>query len=244
MEFIQTSSFKLASYSRGDKDSSRLALVLPGRLDTKDYAHMRNQVEYFADKGFYGLSFDPPGTWESPGDITAFTTTNYLKAVNEVIEHFGNRKTVLFGHSRGGAVAMLTSTNPAVERIAMIMATYGKPSSPSAKAVEQGFELELRDLPPGTSKTTEKRKFELPLSYFKDGEQYHPREVLNSFIKPKLLIYGTEDAFTPVERVKEVYAEITGQKMIYELHSEHDYRYHPELFKEINTVMEKFLNLQ
>ena len=45
MNFVQTKGFKLAIYSKGNPKSKKLALVLPGKLDTKDYAHMKSHVE-------------------------------------------------------------------------------------------------------------------------------------------------------------------------------------------------------
>lgn len=101
-KLIKTESFNLAVYQKGSPDSKKLALVLPGRLDTKDYPHMRSHVDFLASKGYLALSFDPPGSWESEGDISLYLTTNYLKAVKELINHFGNKPTLLIGHSRGG----------------------------------------------------------------------------------------------------------------------------------------------
>ena len=69
MNLIKTESFQLATYSQGDSESKKLALVLPGKLDTKDYSHMKSHVKYLAIMGYFALSFDPPGTWESKGDI-------------------------------------------------------------------------------------------------------------------------------------------------------------------------------
>ena len=61
MELIKTKSFELASISQGDKNSGKLALLLPGRLDTKDYVSFVSHLKYFADRGFYAVAFDPPG---------------------------------------------------------------------------------------------------------------------------------------------------------------------------------------
>src|SRR3989338_4759008 len=107
---LKTKSFDLAVYAKGDPASSKLAIIIPGRLDSKDYAHNTSLVDYLAGRGYFALSFDPPGTWESPGDIGLYTTTNLLKVVDELIEHFGNKPTLLAGQSRGGTVAMLAGT--------------------------------------------------------------------------------------------------------------------------------------
>ena len=241
-ELIETPTFKLAVYAKGDKNADKLALVLPGRLDTKDYIHMRSHVNFLAENGYYALSFDMPGIWESPGDIKDYTTTNYIKIVHDLIEHFGNRPTLLVGHSRGGAVAILAgANNKNVTGIVPIMATYGAPSSPSPEDIKAGMHISFRDIPPGNTKTAEQKKFVLPLSYFDDGKMYNPAETLKDLNIPKLLIYGTQDEFTKPERVKEVYRSIPEPKMFLELDTEHDYRYHPEVIKKVNRTIAEFL---
>jgi len=243
MSLIKTKSFTLAINSRGNQNSDKLAIVLPGRLDTKDYSCFDSHIEYLANKGFFAISFDPPGTWESPGGIELFTTTNHIKAVNELIEYFGNKPTFLMGHSRGGTVSILAgASNPAVIGFAPIMATYGEPTPPDPEAIRTGIKMSYRDMPPGTSKTTEQKEFALPISYFKDGEQYNVIDVLRTCTKPKLLFYGADDEFTKPERVKEVFNAIPEPKMLHELNSDHDYRYHPEIIEEVNEVVGQFLD--
>src|SRR3990167_4608093 len=138
-KMIKTKNFKLAIYSGGNEDANKIALVLPGRLDTKDYVHMTSHVDFLAERGYYALSFDMPGTWESPGNIAEYTTTNYIKAVNELVDYLGTKPTLLIGHSRGGSVAILAgAANKNVIGIIPIMATYGAPSSPSPEDLKAG----------------------------------------------------------------------------------------------------------
>lgn len=244
MNLIKTKSFELAVIARGNKNSDKLAMVLPGKLDTKDYSCFPSHLEYLASKGFYAISLDPPGTWDSPGPIELYTTTNYIKAVNELIEYFGNKPTFLMGHSRGGTVsALVGASNPHVLGFACIMANYGVQSSPSAEALKTGIQVSYRDLPPGTSKTSEQKEFALPIAYFKDGEQYvNVSSVLKKCNKPKILLYGTHDEFTNPEKVKDVYNDLPDPKMIHKLDTDHDYRYHPEIIEEVNEVVGQFLD--
>ena len=240
---IKIPSFKLAIYAKGNPNAEKLALVLPGRLDTKDYVHMTSHVDYLAQQGFYAVSFDAPFSWESRGDIKNYTTTNYIKAVNELIEYFGNKPTLLVGHSRGGAVSILAgANNKNVIGIVPIMATYGAPSSPSGEDLEAGVHTSFRDLPPGDKKTNEQKKFVLPLSYFEDGQKYNPAEVLKSFTGPKLLICASKDIFSTPARVKEVFDSLSGSKQFLELGTEHDYRYHPDMVEAVNTAIGKFIS--
>ncbi len=243
MNLIKTRSFELATFSNGNKNSEKLAILIPGRLDTKDYANFVSHAEYLANKDFFVVAFDPPGTWESPGNINLYTTTNYIKVINELIEYYGNKPTLLLGHSRGAAVAVLASiANPAVIGIIPVMANYGAPTAPSQSAIEKGFQISYRDLPPGTHKTSERKEFALPIAYWTDGEKYNTVQILKECTNPKLLIYGTRDEFTPVDTVKKLYEVIPEPKMIKGVDSTHDYRYYPEIIKEVNEEIGRFLN--
>lgn len=236
MNLIETPTFKLAVYQRGNEKAEKLALCLPGRLDTKDYAHMRSHVDFLADKGYLALSFDPPGTWESEGDISLYTTQNYLKAIDELIEHFGNLPTITMGHSRGGSMSMLAGiNNPHVTHFIAIMSHYG----PSSKPNESGeVRISYRDLPPGTEETEEKKRFDLPMSYFDDPTEYVGLETCT---KPKLFFLGKEDDVVLPEDVRETYELAAEPKQLCELDSDHDYRYRPNIIQEVEKVAAKFL---
>lgn len=236
---MKTKSFDLAVYQEGNKQAEKLALVLPGRLDSKDYVSMTSLVDYLADRGFLALSFDPPGSWESPGTPEDYTTTNYIKAVNELIALF-DKPTFLVGHSRGGAVSILCAKNPKVFAIAPIMASYAGASGPSDKDIAAGFYTTFRDSPPGTSRNGEK-KFTLPLSYFTDSEKYNPEAELKKFEGPKLLISATHDQFTPPEKVRQVFEDLSEPKMLVELNTTHDYRYFPDMVEGVNKAVGDFL---
>lgn len=241
MSLIKTRSFEIAVYTKGDENAARLAIVIPGRLDTKDYVHMTSLVDYLAGKGYYAISFDPPGSWESPGGSELYTTTHTLAAINELIEHFGNRPTALIGHSRGGSHAMLAGVaNPHVTHLVAIMShtgptTVGLPGDP-----HDVYET-TRDLPPGTSRTEERKPFTLPYSYFEDQQQYDSLSALQTCAKPKLFIYGTGDALVSKASVEKAFELAAEPKELLSLESEHDYRLHPEIIAQVNEAIGEFL---
>lgn len=240
---IKTKNFELSIISKGDSNSKKLALVLPGRLDTKDYWCFSSHLELLTSKGFYAVAVDPPGTWESPGGLELFTTTNYIKAVNELIEYFGNKPTFLFGHSRGGQVAMLVSiSNENVTGFAVVNASYDPPSFPDLKDIKDGHIIEHRNLPPGNLKIVERKTFIFPMGYFKDGQQYDLKPKLMLYTKPKLLIIGDKDAYYDVSDVKEIYNELLEPKMLHVINSAHDYRLYPKAVAEVNKVLGVFVD--
>jgi pimeloyl-ACP methyl ester carboxylesterase len=240
---ITTPSFMLATIERGNPNAKKLALLLPGRLDTKDYVHMREHASFLAERGYYAVSFDPPGTWKSPGGTADYTLTNYLKAINELIDHFGKRPTLLMGHSRGGSMAMLAGvTNPHVTAFAAVLSRAVPSSVGLDEAKTKGVIVEYRDLPPGNVRTKEKRRYVLPYHFFEDAAQYSSLEALKTCIKPKLRFYGKRDALVSVEAVKQEHELSAEPKMLYELDCEHDYRLDSSIITEVNRVLGSFLH--
>ncbi|KKQ92552.1 MAG: hypothetical protein UU16_C0022G0015 [Candidatus Woesebacteria bacterium GW2011_GWA2_40_7] len=240
MNLVKTTSFDLAVNTKGDENSEKVAFMLPGKLDTKDYANFVSHQEYLAGKGFYTVAVDPPGTWESPGGIELFTTSNYLKAVNELIEYYGNKPTLLLGHSRGGNVAILASVNPNVIGIILVISSYEAPTPP--KSSENGVQIEHRDIPPGSERTREQKEFALPLNYFEDGKKFDTLAILKKSKKPKLLFSGTDDRYYTPKEIEEIYESVPGPKMLHELNSDHGYRRHREIVEEVNRVIGEFID--
>ncbi|MCR4329684.1 MAG: alpha/beta hydrolase [Candidatus Roizmanbacteria bacterium] len=245
-KILKTQSFELAIYTKGNTEASKLALVLPGKLDTKDYPHMRSHVEYLAKRGYYALSFDPPGTWESKGDISLYTVSNYQKAVNEIIEYFSNRPTFLVGHSRGGSIAMLAGTaNPYVHCFASIMSFYTflptiHGEYPDNIWKKKGYTLSKRDIP-GQS-VYKVKLYKLPYSFLEDQIMYDMSSALSISIKPKLFIFGTKDTLVTPEIVKKGYDISAEPKQIKELNSDHNYRSSSELIQQVNKKLGEFLD--
>jgi pimeloyl-ACP methyl ester carboxylesterase len=166
MSFITTKSYKLAVYEKKGRNPTKCAIVLPGRLETKDYVHIRSHVDLLATLGYDAVAFDPPGSWGSPGGIEAYTVTNYLTAVNEVIEYYSNKPTLLVGHSLGGSIAILgTASNPHVTAFIALMSLSGGPKVHDTEWETAGSIAFYRDLPPGDHHTPEQKRYDLPIAF-------------------------------------------------------------------------------
>lgn len=241
MKIIQTKTYQIAVNEYGDSCSKRVCLMLPGRLDTKDYSNFVSHGEFLASLDIFAVAIDPPGTWESPGSIDDYSTSMYIQAVNELIEYYGNKETVLFGHSRGGAAAMLASSNPAVTSVVLINAAYGAPSSPNVNKIMGGCLKESRDLPPGNVRTKEQRTFLLPLGYFEDGKKYDPAYALKKFSGNKLLIHATKDEFCGVDEVKTIFDQLSMPKTMEIIDCTHDYRLFPQSIAQVNQALKKLI---
>lgn len=243
MNLISTKSFRLSIYAKGDPSAKKLALVLPGKLDSKDYLHMTSHVDMLSAMGFYALSFDPPGSWESPGDITLYTVTNYIISVHEIIEYYGNRPTLLIGHSLGSAVATLAhAANPNVFAFVSLMTPIGKDGFSNKADPEwesTGFKISKRALPPGDGPKI--KEFKLPYTFYLDKNNFKlTAEILHS-TKPKLFVLGKEDALIPSDRIRQTFKLFAEPKELYELDWGHSYRRNLKKIKEVNEVIKRFL---
>jgi len=241
MQTLKTLHFKIAANISGDAKASKLAVLMPGRLDTKDYVNFVSHAAYLSKRGFLVVAIDPPTSWDSPGELSNYTTTSYVQAVNDIISYFGNRPSLLLSHSRGGATAMLCSKNRVVSGVVLVNAAYGNPSSPDPTKIENGMLVEYRDMPPGNFRTEQQKRFDLPLAYFEDGAQHDPVKALQEFQGPKLLVVAAEDEFTSVSRVKGVFDSLTDPKEFLEINGTHDYRLYPDEIEVVNTALEKFI---
>ena len=240
MQKIQTKSFNLACHVRGNENAEKLVLVLPGRLDTKDYAHMMSHIDFLAEKGFLAVTFDPPGTWGSDGDISEYTETNYSQAIGELIEYFGNKQTLLVGHSRGGSMAMYSGCKfDQVIGFVSIMSNVESSKYDPSRVVD-GTLLSRRDLPSNPT-GEEKKEFYLPVGYFEDAQQHDRLTPLKSCTKPKMFVAGLQDSLVTPETVKSIHGIASEPKVYHEVDFGHDYRKSAEIIKEVEGLLEGFI---
>ncbi len=243
MSFIQTKSYKLAVYEKGDANAFRLAVVLPGRLETKDYIHVESHVNVLSELGFHAVAFDPPGSWQSAGAIEDYTVTNYLNALNELIEYYGNKPTFLVGHSLGGSIAALTGeSNAHVTAFVGLMSLADGPrvtEDPDWKT--DGKIVFFRDLPPGDRHTAEQKQYDLPYSFFEDALTHQTRIALQTCDKPKLFIIGKYDTQNQTSQTPEIYTTIAEPKQLVEIESPHGYRYSKSIISQINKLLKEFV---
>jgi pimeloyl-ACP methyl ester carboxylesterase len=239
---IQTPSFTLAVYAAGKPNAKKMALCLPGYCDTKDYPDMRTHADLLAARGYYAVAVDPPGTWESAGDIAEYTTTNYLKAIDELIAHFDNRPTLLVGKSMGGRMAQLGAQNPAVVGFVSVV---GSATGAVADGIsEQEWPTHPRrtphrDLPEDPAHF---RDFIIPYSFVEDAATHNAFGVIRSLKMPKLYLAGEDDALVSPATVQRAFNAAAEPKQFMVLPIDHDYRKDPAKLTLVNDAIIRFLD--
>lgn len=223
--------------------TSKLAILCPGFLDTKDYTHLAELAKTLVNRGYTVARFDPTGTWESEGKIADYTTSQYLADVKSVLEYMlresDYKHVLLGGHSRGGMVSILYAARD--RRISTVVAIM--PSSPytfTGKRREEwektGVCVALRDVPEKGGN----REFRVPFSHVTDREQYNVFEDVKKVRAPLILVTGELDKAVLPEHVKMIFDLANEPKKFIEIPKiGHDYRHS---LSEVTIVNEEIMN--
>jgi len=234
--------------------NDKLAILCPGYLDTKDYKHLEELAGRLSEEGYVVVRFDPTGTWESEGDTSDYTTTQYLEDIRQIINHMdtehaiattaanasneGSQKAVqkdeqgyssilLVGHSRGGQVAILyAARDPRITHVAAIMPSAG-PMTGSRRDEWQnaGIKISKRDMPDQLTDQADFKTFSVPFSHVLDRDQYSALRDAHNIHVPILLIAGESDRIISIEEVESIFENANQPKDLRILWgASHDYR--------------------
>lgn len=243
MHRLKTPHFNVSIYESGNPSAQKVALVLPGFLDSKDYAHIRSHVDFLATLGYYAMAIDMPGTWESGGDIIDYSFTNCLLAVTELIEKL-NRPTIIVGHSNGGRLSLFAALkSPTVTGvIAMMSPLYTVRSTSKKQRLVQwkaeGVRHYEMDIP---TKPGQVKRMTVPFSFIEDSEKYQLSKVISKVTIPKLFIAGSQDHVITKTEIKKSYEYATPPKQFKIVEAGHIYRHDVKAITEVNKLIAAFL---
>jgi pimeloyl-ACP methyl ester carboxylesterase len=247
---IQSSKGNLATAIHyPEKKTEWLAILCPGYLDSKDYKHMVGLAETLCEQGYTVVRFDTTGVWESDGDISDYTTTQYLEDIKNILEFMLSQSdykhVLLGGHSRGGQVVILyASRDPRISLVLAIM-----PSSKRTKMIgqrykdwkETGVSISYRDLPDNKE---QKREFRVPYSHGVDKDRYDVVEDVKRIKVPIIFIAGELDDQCPPELVKEIFDNANEPKKFVLIPGiGHDYRFKDNEVKLVNEEILKLIRI-
>ncbi|KKS67556.1 MAG: hypothetical protein UV36_C0006G0006 [Parcubacteria group bacterium GW2011_GWC2_42_6] len=253
MEVVKTkiisSKGNLAAAIRySEKKTDKLAILCPGYLDSKDYKHLISLAEVLSERGYTVVRFEPTGTWESEGNISEYTTTQYLKDIKNVLEYMlgqANYKHVLLGgHSRGGQVSILyTARDSKVSMVLGIMPSSGPITGQRREDWEKaGISVAQRDLPDDKDK---KREFRVSFSHALDRDQYNAVEDVKKIKVPIILIAGELDKMVPPDGIRKIFDSANEPKKFIVIPGiGHDYRFNDDEIKIVNQhILDQLDNL-
>ena len=232
-----------------EKKTGKLAILCSGYLDSKDYKHLTGLAETLNKEGYTIARFDSTGVWESDGDISDYTTTQYLEDIKNVLEymlHQANYNHVLIGgHSRGGQVAVLYAARDT--RISLVLAIM--PSSKLTTKIgkrykdwqKNGVSTSYRDLPDNKEK---KREFHVPYSHAVDKDKYDVVEDVKKIKVPIIFLAGELDDVCPPKLVREIFDNANEPKKFALITGiGHNYRFNNNEIKLVNKKIIKLIRM-
>lgn len=242
---IDTGKTKLSAnfYIPENKSCNKLAVILPGFLDSKDYEHYSSLGKFLATKDYLSVSFDPSGTWESSGDIGLYSMTQYMNDINNVIkysqENFNKNfsEIIMIGHSLGGRIALIyAARNKNINKAIGLMASNISPT----KRNNGEARVSKRDYPGDKDRIIE---FKVPFSFVEDTVKY---DVLNEVSKiniPILLMAGENDEPERIKSLELIYKQANEPKKFVLLEGfGHNYRDNKDKMEKVNEEVERFIS--
>jgi len=235
------------TFDKPAASKNKLAVIMPGRLDSKDYEHLVALSNELGAIGYDTLRFNPTGTWGSSGQISDYCVSQYLKDTDSVIDwaNSSNKRkyddVVLLGHSLGGQVAMVyAATHRNISGVVAIMSPANMEGELDVSAWKsQGVKISKCDLPGNPDLF---RLYKIPFSFHQDRLKYDANRDIAKFARPLLLIAGEDDKIITPEIVQATYEAANEPKMISIISGAgHDYRKYPQKIREVNQVIVDFL---
>ncbi len=218
----------------------KLALLLPGFLDSPDYLHMLTFEKGLKKLGFTVERLDTCNLWKT-SNVKDYTITNYIHQITERVNVYKNKdldEVVLIGHSLGAFVAIIAGNRiRGVTKIVSLCSAADRIGS-SLNWKGKKFRYSERDLPDNPKKS---RVFNIPYTFAEDGMQYSAMEEVKKIHKPIMIFIALEDKSVPPEETEKIVSNANNPHVVRQPNMGHNFRHSQ---KECNIVMkhiERFL---
>lgn len=221
-------------------DPQGIAILLPGFLDSKDYASSVVLAHTLPTIGITAVRFDPRGTWHSGGRPADCTTTQQIHDITTILDmlpHCDPDRRILIGYCYGGYVAALSATSEQrVTEVVAIMPTRSFLWTEDYDESKDTWRIDgercyIRDLPDLTGSVT----VQVPYSVVEDAKSYRAAGSWENLRQPILFIAGEDDGYITPDGVRALHDKCGSQRKELAVLSgvQHDYRYEE---KQIETV--------
>lgn len=217
----------------------KLALLLPGYLDSPDYLHMRTFEKRLKELGYTVERLDACNLWTT-GNVEDYTITNFIKQIKERVDYYKNQKAkeiVLIGHSNGAFTSIVAGAR--IPEITKIVSLCPPPSKDGSEHKwVNGVRVSKRDLP---NYPTKFREFAIPVSHIKDALKYSAVKDVKKIHKPIMIFIALDDTVVKPEWTEEIVSNANNPYVVRQPNMGHDFRYSQKECDIVMKEIEKFL---
>jgi pimeloyl-ACP methyl ester carboxylesterase len=218
----------------------KLALLLPGFLDSPDYLHMVTFDKELVKMGYTVERLDLGGLWKS-GKADNYLVTNFISEIRARIELYakdGLEEVLLLGHSRGAFTSIVAgSMIPEVTRIVALCPPPDIKAS-AKKWPKDGNRVSSRDLPENSEMS---REFAIPHEYVEDSLKYSAVESAKELHKPLMIFIALNDVVVAPELTEEIVLAAKNPHVVREPNIGHDFRRSPQDIERVWDRIKNFL---
>ena len=223
------------------RDAETLAVLVPGFLDSASWAGTRSLAGDLHRSGRTAVSFDPRGTFSTPGAVDqvrpSIQIRDAISAIGMVRPH---ARTVFIGHSLGASIAVFAAAeDPRVTDVVAIMPprcfVWPHDFDPARNTWRR-----VRRLVVATPGSTVQWQFKVPPAVVVDAVGHDLPARLRTMPAHQriLFIAGRDDTVIPVSAVERLFGECSSRdKSIAVLPVGHDYRDHPDQLRQVNDAV-------
>jgi len=220
----------------------KLALLLPGYLDSPDYFHLVTFEKRLKKLGYTVERLDACNLWQT-GDINNYSITNFLQQIKNRIDFYKNQnpdEILLLGHSNGGFAAIIAGNK--FSEVTQIIALCPPPDKTGSEVKwKDGLRVSKRDLP---NNPNEFRDFAIPISYLKDAIRYSAVDEVKNINKPLMIFIGLDDQVVPPSETEEIVDAANNPYVVRLEGVGHDFRKSEEQINRVADEIVKFLKIQ
>ena len=218
----------------------KLALLLPGYLDSPDYLHFIVIEKKLINSGYSVERVDACNLWKT-GDVNKYNLTNYLGNITNIIDSYKSQnpqEIVLIGHSFGGAVAIIAgSIFPEITKVIGLCPAVSFDKS-NDKWSATGIRSSKRDLPDNPS---EFREFNIPMSFVEDRNKYSISDSLKKINKPLMILMGMLDDKVLPKDIEDAMKDAMTPYIVGMENMGHNFRQTEKEASKVADEIEKFL---
>ena len=218
----------------------KLALLLPGYLDSPDYLHLMTFEKRLQVLGYITERLDLCHLWQT-GNVKEYTITNSLNQIKERVDFYRSQnpeEVVLIGHSMGGFTAIIAGSR--ISGVTKIVSLCPPPDKKASvkKWSGKGSRVSKRDLP---NNPEQFKEFAIPYSYLEDALQYSAVDEVGKIHKPLMIFISLEDTVVLPELTEKIVENTNSPYVVRKQGMGHDFRHSQSECDLVMKEIEQFL---